>query len=120
MLYPSHLNNIDNHMYTASWGNHFTPPTKRSLDEILSDPDTDSEWYVKKIKLYRYTPKTELKKLGIPYDPRVKKNMKRVFEGFQNQKIITKLDLRTGFDHRKIKHIDLVEYDKVGFWGRRW
>jgi hypothetical protein len=75
---------------------------------------------VKKVKLYRYTPTTEIRNSGRVYDPRIKKNMKKIFVGFENRKIITKLDLRTGFDHRKIKYIDLLEYEQVGFWGRRW
>ena len=53
-------------------------------------------------------------------DPRRSIFKKRVFEGYQNIKIIKKLDKREGFDTRKIKHIDLVEYDRVGFWGRKW
>ena len=110
---------IDHRNLTGSWGPNFTPPVKRSIEEVYSDPGTDSEWYVKRIKMYRCSIKTVLKNFDYPVDPRLEKNQNRKFIGYRFTRVVKKLDFHEGFDTRKIHHIDLVEYDKVGFWGRR-
>ena len=51
-------------------------------------------------------------------DPRL---LKRKFKGFREIRIKKRLMfVEEGFDVRNIKHIDLIEKDKVGYEGRDW
>ena len=93
---------------TASWATHFTPPTKRNIEDLYTD-ESDDEWYVEKVELYRFTFKTEFKKLGLPLDPRIMENQRKVHIGFQKRRVIKKLDFEEGFDTSKIRYIDLVD-----------
>ena len=85
---------------------------------------SDDEWYVKRIKMYGCSEKTIVKRyrqLGIPIDPRLSCNYKEpTFRGYTTKRVRLKLDVRSGFDTRKLKHIDKLEHNKVGDWGRTW